>query len=144
MLVLTRKPREEIRIGNGVTITILRVKGQAGRVGIDAPKEVRIIRGELELETAPADTPVETGDETEPNDVSTSSPTSTRRLPVARNRCLETAVSHESSRNRITSNCNPGLPPSRRSSVLKALVARNRAATSVATSPDTLGSSPPR
>lgn len=48
MLVLTRKPREEIRIGNGVTITILRVKGQQVRVGIEAPNDVRIVRGELD------------------------------------------------------------------------------------------------
>ncbi len=48
MLVLTRKPREEIRIGNGITITILRVKGQQVRVGIEAPNDVRIVRGELD------------------------------------------------------------------------------------------------
>lgn len=51
MLVLTRKPREEIRIGNGITITILRVKGQSVRVGIDAPNDVRIVRGELTPES---------------------------------------------------------------------------------------------
>jgi len=51
MLVLTRKPREEIRIGNGITITILRVKGQQVRVGIEAPNDVRIVRGELEENT---------------------------------------------------------------------------------------------
>ena len=55
MLVLTRKPREEIRIGNGITITILRVKGQQVRVGIEAPNDVRIVRGELDLDIAPED-----------------------------------------------------------------------------------------
>lgn len=49
MLVLTRKPREEIRIGNGITITVLRVKGQSVRIGIEAPNDMRIVRGELEL-----------------------------------------------------------------------------------------------
>lgn len=47
MLVLTRKSQEKIQIGENITITILRVKGQAVRVGIDAPRDVRVIRSEL-------------------------------------------------------------------------------------------------
>ena len=47
MLVLTRKQTETIKIGDSITITILRLKGQAVRVGIDAPRDVRVIRGEL-------------------------------------------------------------------------------------------------
>jgi len=47
MLVLTRKQRECIKIGDSITITILRVQGQAVRVGIEAPRDVRVIRGEL-------------------------------------------------------------------------------------------------
>ena len=47
MLVLTRKLNEEIHIGPNVTITILRVQGQAVRVGIQAPKHLNIVRGEL-------------------------------------------------------------------------------------------------
>lgn len=47
MLVLTRKTTEQIKIGNDITITILRVKGNAVRVGVDAPKAVRVIRSEL-------------------------------------------------------------------------------------------------
>jgi carbon storage regulator CsrA len=54
MLVLTRKQKECIKIGDGITITILRVQGQAVRVGIEAPKEVRVIRGELAA-SKPAD-----------------------------------------------------------------------------------------
>ncbi len=49
MLVLTRKFQESIRIGDNVTITILRVKGNTVRVGIDAPRNVRVVRGELPL-----------------------------------------------------------------------------------------------
>jgi carbon storage regulator CsrA len=48
MLVLTRKPEEQIRIGDDIVITIVRVKGNTIRVGIDAPKGVRIVRGELD------------------------------------------------------------------------------------------------
>lgn len=48
MLVLTRKPDEQIRIGDDIVITIVRVKGNTIRVGVEAPKGVRVIRGELE------------------------------------------------------------------------------------------------
>jgi carbon storage regulator CsrA len=47
MLVLTRKQAEQIQLGENVVITILRVKGQSVRIGIDAPREVRVIRAEL-------------------------------------------------------------------------------------------------
>lgn len=47
MLVLTRKLQEKICIGNDITVTILRVKGQQVRIGIEAPRNVRVIRGEL-------------------------------------------------------------------------------------------------
>ncbi|MCX7665138.1 MAG: carbon storage regulator [Gemmataceae bacterium] len=47
MLVLSRKPGEEIIIGNNVRITIVSVKGDRIRLGIDAPREVSIQRAEL-------------------------------------------------------------------------------------------------
>jgi carbon storage regulator CsrA len=47
MLVLTRKATEQIQIGENVMITILRIKGQSVRIGIEAPREVRVIRAEL-------------------------------------------------------------------------------------------------
>lgn len=47
MLVLTRKSNQQIHIGNNVVITILQVKGQNVRVGIEAPREVRVVRSEL-------------------------------------------------------------------------------------------------
>jgi carbon storage regulator len=47
MLVLTRKYQEKIRIGDGITITVLRIKGKAVRLGIEAPADVPVIRGEL-------------------------------------------------------------------------------------------------
>lgn len=48
MLVLTRKMNEQIRIGDDVTITIVRVKGNTVRIGIEAPRTTRVVRGELE------------------------------------------------------------------------------------------------
>ncbi|PHR99373.1 MAG: hypothetical protein COA78_25030 [Blastopirellula sp.] len=47
MLVLTRKQQEQIRIGDNITLTILKVKGKSIRIGIDAPKDIRVVRGEL-------------------------------------------------------------------------------------------------
>jgi carbon storage regulator len=47
MLVLTRKAKQQIQIGPDITITILQVKGQAVRVGIEAPKDVCVLRTEL-------------------------------------------------------------------------------------------------
>ena len=55
MLVLTRKYQEKILIGDGITITILRTKGKAVRLGIEAPAEVPVIRGELTFNESPAD-----------------------------------------------------------------------------------------
>ena len=52
MLVLTRKLQERIKIGDNVTITVLRVKGNAVRIGIEAPREVRVIRAELPADGA--------------------------------------------------------------------------------------------
>lgn len=47
MLVLTRKANEEILIGDNIKITLVRVKGGSVRIGIDAPRDVRVVRGEL-------------------------------------------------------------------------------------------------
>jgi carbon storage regulator CsrA len=47
MLVLTRKLQEQIKIGDEIVITILQVRGQSVRVGIQAPRDVRVLRAEL-------------------------------------------------------------------------------------------------
>jgi carbon storage regulator CsrA len=49
MLVLSRRPRETIRIGNDITLTIVEIQGNHVRVGIEAPRQHKILRGELEL-----------------------------------------------------------------------------------------------
>ena len=54
MLVLTRKANESIVVDGRITVTILRVRGQVVRVGIDAPRDVSITRTEL-LEQGPLD-----------------------------------------------------------------------------------------
>jgi carbon storage regulator len=55
MLVLTRKYQEKIRIGNDITITVLRTKGKAVRLGIEAPPNIPVIRGELKFEEQATD-----------------------------------------------------------------------------------------
>jgi carbon storage regulator CsrA len=47
MLVLTRKQGEQIRIGEDVVITVVRTKGKAVRLGIQAPAHVPVLRGEI-------------------------------------------------------------------------------------------------
>jgi carbon storage regulator CsrA len=47
MLVLTRKPKQQIQIGPHITITILQIKGQSVRVGIEAPHDVCVLRTEV-------------------------------------------------------------------------------------------------
>lgn len=47
MLVLSRKIGERIRIGDSVTVTVVRVSGGGVRLGIDAPPELPVVREEL-------------------------------------------------------------------------------------------------
>ncbi len=50
MLVLGRKLGEEIKIAGDITVKVVGIKGKSIRLGIDAPKHVRVLRGELEAE----------------------------------------------------------------------------------------------
>ena len=47
MLVLSRKEQQQIRIGDTVTLTILKTKGKTVRIGIEAPRDARVVRAEL-------------------------------------------------------------------------------------------------
>lgn len=47
MLVVTRKPQESVIIGNDVTVTVLGVKGNQVRIGINAPQSVTVHREEI-------------------------------------------------------------------------------------------------
>jgi carbon storage regulator len=47
MLILTRKPGESLYIGDSVKVTIVEIKGNQIRVGIDAPADLRIYREEI-------------------------------------------------------------------------------------------------
>lgn len=54
MLVLSRKRGEAIIIGDGVKVTLLDIRGDRVRIGIDAPEEVKVLREEI-APRAPAD-----------------------------------------------------------------------------------------
>ena len=47
MLILSRKVGEKIVIGDGVVLVVKRIIGQRVTLGIEAPKSVHIVRGEL-------------------------------------------------------------------------------------------------
>jgi len=47
MLILTRRVGETLKIGDDVNVTVLGVKGNQVRIGVDAPKEVSVHREEI-------------------------------------------------------------------------------------------------
>jgi carbon storage regulator len=47
MLILTRRMGETLMIGTGVTVTVLGIKGNQVRLGIEAPKDVAVHREEI-------------------------------------------------------------------------------------------------
>ncbi|MEW6653540.1 MAG: carbon storage regulator CsrA [Bacteroidota bacterium] len=47
MLVLTRKINEEIKFGSDITVKVISISDNQVKIGIDAPKQVQILRGEV-------------------------------------------------------------------------------------------------
>lgn len=47
MLVLSRKKNEQLHIGNGIVITVVDIRGDKVRLGIEAPRDVAIHRQEV-------------------------------------------------------------------------------------------------
>lgn len=47
MLILTRREGESLNIGDDIKVTILGIKGNQVRIGIDAPKDVQVHREEI-------------------------------------------------------------------------------------------------
>lgn len=51
MLVLTRKANESIQLGEDISITVVSIDGDRVKLGIDAPRSMKIFRKELIVET---------------------------------------------------------------------------------------------
>jgi len=47
MLILSRKINEKVVIGDDITVSIIEVRGDQVRIGIDAPKKVKVFRQEV-------------------------------------------------------------------------------------------------
>ena len=62
MLILTRRVGETLMIGDNVSVTVLRVKGNQVRLGVNAPKDVSVHREEIferiqnEVDESPGET----------------------------------------------------------------------------------------
>jgi carbon storage regulator len=48
MLVLSRKERERVRLGDAIVITVVRLSGDRVRLGIEAPSDMLVLREELD------------------------------------------------------------------------------------------------
>jgi carbon storage regulator len=53
MLVLSRKQSQRIRLGDSITVTVVRVSGDRVRLGIDAPPDMLVLRDELDRRDHP-------------------------------------------------------------------------------------------
>ena len=62
MLILTRKKNETVHIGDGISITVIRVSGNKVRLGISAPRDIRVMRIELADESGAGDAEGERAD----------------------------------------------------------------------------------
>lgn len=66
MLVLSRRSNESIIIAGNITVTVLEIRGDHVRIGIDAPREITVHREEIHAELARAN---EAASRTTPGDL---------------------------------------------------------------------------
>ena len=59
MLVLSRRESERIRLGDSIVVTVVKLAGDRVRLGIEAPTDMLILRGELEPHQAKPTVPLQ-------------------------------------------------------------------------------------
>lgn len=47
MLILSRKTDQQIKIGEDITLTIIEIKGDQVKIGVEAPKDIKVFRQEV-------------------------------------------------------------------------------------------------
>ncbi len=70
MLVLSRKLNQSIQIGDNISVSVVRIKGNVIQLGIEAPKDVHIVRSELLDKDAKATAKGQPIDQTLPTSIS--------------------------------------------------------------------------
>jgi len=45
--ILTRRPKQTVAIGSDITVTVLEIRGTQVRIGVNAPRETRVLREEV-------------------------------------------------------------------------------------------------
>ena len=61
MLVLSRRESQQIKLGDSIVVTVVKVGGDRVRLGIEAPSDVLVLRGELERRDGAAPSPLRDG-----------------------------------------------------------------------------------
>ena len=52
MLIISRRQAERVNLGRGITLTIVKVSGEKVRIGVEAPADTKVLRGELDADTS--------------------------------------------------------------------------------------------
>jgi carbon storage regulator len=54
MLVLSRREKERIKLGDSIVVTVVRLSGDRVRLGIEAPPHILVLRDELDTASGPS------------------------------------------------------------------------------------------
>jgi carbon storage regulator len=47
VLILTRRPMQAVAIGSDITVTVLEIRGRQVRIGVNAPRDIQVVREEI-------------------------------------------------------------------------------------------------